>query len=338
MLTARTKINKVVVIRPGALGDVLAVRSVLRFFRDMFPAVELTLAAPGERGRFFERVGLADRVFDWDRGAFAWLFADEESEPPVSLRAAFAGADIVVAYQDFSEENALEAFERRLDRLAPAAGKVFCPSRPPEEHGQPIGEWLLRAAMGFCARYGFIKPEEADTSRWRDVRVAMERRSFPDLEQPYLVIHPGSGSASKNWPLENYASLAASLLDSGQGGAGALKTLLVTAGEADGDLGKQLAAMAPGTLLLNMPELENLAAVLAHARLYIGNDSGVSHLASAVCAGNGVAPANVTIFGPSDSVVWGPPGAIVLRAGRGMDELSPEAALLQIRGLLPEFS
>lgn len=337
MLTARTKIAKVVLIRHGALGDVLAVRSTLRYFKDTFPDAEVSLIAPEVKGRFFDREGWADRVHDWDRGAFSWLFTEEENEPPVSLQAAFGGSDIVISYQDFASPEAQERFEHRLDRLSPSAGKVFCPSRPPAGHEHPIGEWLLSAALGFCDRFG-LAPAPEDRSPWLAAKVAMARPSFPGLDEPYLVIHPGSGGTRKNWPVENFGLLAKLMQAAYRARAGTGLRIVATSGEADGDLGKRFLAEVPEAFLLEMPDLDCLAAVLAHARYYLGNDSGVSHLASAVCREDGIGPSCAAVFGPSEAAVWGPTGASMLFAGEGMDELSSETAFLQIQEWWREFT
>ncbi|MCD8138412.1 MAG: hypothetical protein LUE17_01300 [Planctomycetaceae bacterium] len=329
MLTAKSKIGKVVVIRPGALGDVLAVRSVIRFFKDAFPGVDITLLAPGERGRFLAREGWADRAFDYDRSAFAWLYTDGQDDPPAPLTAAFAGSDIILAYQDFADPAGQARFEARLDRLAPAAGKVYCPSRPTGHHSAPIGEWLLNAATGFCRAYGLIKPSDLHGENWAEARLSIdEPQAFPGLGQPYVVMHPGSGSGKKNWPVERFAALARMLLAAG--GGGAFTRLLVTAGEADGDVGERLVEAVPGALLLAGAALECLAGVLAYARLYVGNDSGVSHLAAAVTTPSGRGPVVATVFGPSDAAVWAPPGALVLDAGGNMAGLGAADAFQSI--------
>lgn len=61
----------------------------------------------------------------------------------------------------------------------------------------------------------------------------------------------------------------------------------------------------PDAPLLHAESLVELARSLAGARLYIGNDSGVSHLAAAVgCP-------TVVLFGPTDPRVWAPRGGHV---------------------------
>lgn len=351
MLLAKGKIAKIVILRSGALGDVLAVRSVIRFFKDAFPRAEICLVAPGERGRFFERDGWADHAYDSDRAAFSWLHTDGASPPPAALRAVFSAADIVVSYLDFPDHADLHRFEECLTTLAPAAGTIFCPSRPPDSlHGEgdaghdhdhdhndhdavPIDRWLLWAAMEFCRRYALLDAEALEAAGDADCRVTVPRPPAIAGMESYYVIHPGSGDKRKNWPVENYMELARLLrVASEQGGAPvAFRTLVATSGEADGDLGARLALAAPAGILWRGASLEDTAGVLAHAEWYIGNDSGITHLAASVKGDGGRRPKVAAIFGPSDPDVWAPPGALVLDAGSDMRGLDAAEAFLDLR-------
>ena len=96
----------------------------------------------------------------------------------------------------------------------------------------------------------------------------------------FAVIHPFSGSSAKNWPLLRFRELA-----------GRLPRVLWCAGPEE-DL--------PGAV--HFDDLYALACWLASARVYIGNDSGISHLAAAV------GTPTVALFGPSDPAVWAPRG------------------------------
>ncbi len=106
----------------------------------------------------------------------------------------------------------------------------------------------------------------------------------PAAPSDFAVIHPFSGSARKNWPLDRFRELAAQLPVPVRWCAGPEESL------ADA---------------IRMPDLYELGCWLASARLYIGNDSGITHLAAAV--GTPV----VAIFGPTDPAVWAPRGVNV---------------------------
>lgn len=104
-------------------------------------------------------------------------------------------------------------------------------------------------------------------------------RGFETEQREYIAIHPLSGSARKNWPLENFCDLARRL-----------------EGPVEWCAGENF----------RFDDLGKLAAWLAGARLYIGNDTGVTHLAAAL----GV-PA-IAIFTTSDPARWAPRGNVTV--------------------------
>ncbi len=98
----------------------------------------------------------------------------------------------------------------------------------------------------------------------------------------YAVIHPFSGSPRKNWPLDRFRALAARLR----------MPVRWCAGDDDPPLPEAV----------RLPDLGDLARFLAAARLYIGNDSGVTHLAAAV------GTPTLAIFTATDPRIWAPRG------------------------------
>ncbi len=327
-------VRNIVVIRPGALGDVLVTRGTLRFLRLAFPEARLTLLAPGERGRLFARYGWVDKTLDWESAECGWLFSGGERAPGERLAEAFAGAGLVLSFIDADDgrERAGEeedAFSARVRDVAPSAQHGRFPAKPRDGTEIPVGRWLLDAAATFCRERGLSREREFPVPA-----ACLGARFVIDAEAPdakRLVMHPGSGSAGKNWPVENFARLAAALLRMEDSrGERFFDGLTVTAGEADGALGERLYAAVPGSRLAPPGGLAALAAELACARGYIGNDSGVSHLASSVMTRRGRGPLLAVIFGPSDARVWAPPGALVLESGPKLAELSAEAAARRI--------
>jgi heptosyltransferase-3 len=109
--------------------------------------------------------------------------------------------------------------------------------------------------------------------------------------EDFAVIHPFSGSPKKNWPLSSFRELACQLERS--------LPVRWCAGPDD----------PPLDGAVRIDDLYELACWLAKARLYVGNDSGITHLAAAV--GTPV----IALFGPTDPEVWGPRGPNV-RVGR----------------------
>ncbi len=105
-----------------------------------------------------------------------------------------------------------------------------------------------------------------------------------------ILIHAGSGAAKKNWPIDRFAVLADALTAQG-------RSVEWIRGPAE----EQLHIPADARTL-QVSSVVTLARHLTGTALYIGNDSGVTHLAAA-CACKTIA-----IFGPTDPSVWAPHG------------------------------
>ncbi len=111
----------------------------------------------------------------------------------------------------------------------------------------------------------------------------------PVERRPTVVLHPFSGSPGKNWPYERFREL---------------ERWYPVEWAAEPDW-------------VRFENLMELARWMAGARVYVGNDSGITHLAAA--AGARV----IALFGPSDAGIWGPRGASVrIVRARSMAEIS----------------
>jgi heptosyltransferase-2 len=116
--------------------------------------------------------------------------------------------------------------------------------------------------------------------------------------EPMVAVHPGSGSEKKNWPVENFAAVARWVSDE------LAAQLVVVQGEADEHVVKKLTKHLeprPLTVAAGL-KLVELAAVLERCALFLGNDSGITHLAAAVGA-----PV-VAVFGSASPPIWEPRG------------------------------
>ena len=151
------------------------------------------------------------------------------------------------------------------------------------------------------------------------------------LARPLVAIHPGSGSKSKNWPLERWLQVQAEILRNRKVGH-----LLVIGGESDFPQLSRMrrAASSRQTVLTNLP-LPLLGSVLSRCSLFIGHDSGVSHLAAAAGA------RCLLIFGPTNPDVWAPANDAVevLRADDAqISSLETELVLGRMNEMLNDVS
>jgi len=123
-----------------------------------------------------------------------------------------------------------------------------------------------------------------------------------------VLVHVGSGSPTKNWPAGRFAEVIRALQ----------APVRLVVGEADSAAAAAVeAALSYKPPRLEHPPLDDLAARLAGCRAYLGNDSGVSHLAGLSGA------RTVVLFGPSDPRIWRPlgPDVHVLRFDTGTAEV-----------------
>lgn len=160
----------------------------------------------------------------------------------------------------------------------------------------PAEGWNLHAVDYYLAQVG---------ARTGGVPSLPVRRRRGD----YVAIHPFSGSLKKNWPLSMFRQLAAKLAP----------PVCFVAGPDE-----------PMADAHRFDDLWSLAEWLAGARLYIGNDSGISHLAAAV----GVPV--VSIFGPTSSNMWAPRGhqvQIVSSPDGNVESVTLEAVSIAVHSM-----
>ena len=136
-------------------------------------------------------------------------------------------------------------------------------------------------------------------------------------EGPILALGPAANWVGKVWPIERFANTANRLL--GADGPMAGGRLMILGGPEDVRSLDELKRAVPEERLIDLvgqADLLTAAACLAHARLFIGNDSGLMHLAAAV------GTPTLGLFGPSDDRLYGPwgPHARALRGPRAFEQ------------------
>ena len=232
-----------------------------------------------------------------------WLGGDAAPELVRALR-----ADAVLAFTDDLEIQA---------HLRPLASRLLARSPRPEP-GRHASTWLAEAARPLDVDPGVAPPPLVFDS---DERRAA-RSAAPTLSPGFLAVHPGSGARAKNWPPKRFAALART--------HAAGRPWLLVVGPADEEAAAPLRGV-PGCVPVHRLPLRVLGALLAQAGLFVGNDSGVSHLAAAAGA------PTVALFGPTDPAVWGPVGPAVETArspdgtmeGLGLDVVDAAARWLR---------
>ncbi len=145
---------------------------------------------------------------------------------------------------------------------------------------------------GLAALLG-LDPSAAAPRVWlSSAAVEQVNRALP-ADTPLLALAPGAHGVGKRWPADRFAQLAASLI--GPGGALANgRVALLGAPNETPEAAPTIAALEPGRVidLVGRTDAAQAAAWLARADLYVGNDSGLTHLAAAAGA------PTLALFGP----------------------------------------
>lgn len=289
---------RILIIRGGAIGDFILTLPAIHLLRENFPGVEIEILGYKHIVALAERRFYASATRSIEYAGMAGFFVpDSELDP--DLKSYFAGFQQVVSYlydpDGFFEGNLRRAGVKNLIQGSPHIDDSDHAARQLARPLQSLALFLEDAA----AR---LYPSEADREAARNFLQA--------CKQPVIALHPGSGSERKNWSVANWLELGDWLLTSGRAGS-----LLVVSGEADHERTAVLQSHwrgQPVTWATNLP-LPELAAIMGEVCLFVGHDSGISHLAAATGA-----PC-VLLFGPTDPDIWGPlnAGVTVLSAPGG---------------------
>ncbi|NQT20346.1 MAG: glycosyltransferase family 9 protein [Planctomycetes bacterium] len=267
--------HRILIIRPGARGDFVLSLPVVAGLREQCPHARIEVLARGGVASLAD--GIAHKTGNLDTfvvagagGSFQYLdsfdliitWSASPSSPYVTE--GFGGEAVVLPATPVSG----------------VAASLFFFERVPQLRGV---EWRP-------ARVCIAAAEAAEADR-------LLANIGLDPARGALAVHPGSGARHKCWPAEHFARVIDSLLNAG-------RQVLMLQGEADAQaVTETMRLLAPDRLpvLRHLP-LRILAAVLHRCGHYLGNDSGVSHLAAAAGADCTV------VFGPTDPAVWSPAG------------------------------
>ena len=277
---------RVLVVRAGALGDLLLLRRAIAALSAA--GHEPWLIAP-DAGRALLGPGPSEvrDLVSWEGVEMAALLRGTLAESHLGSRLSTTDAAIVFS----RSSDAIDAVRTRVPRVL---------TRDPSPADGHASLWLAEPTRDLGADPSPTPPDLVSTAQ----ELAEARPWVDRLGPGFLALHPGSGAPAKNWPAERFAELAKWL-------AGERPWLLVE-GPADEEAAGPLRANPRAVTASGLPA-RVLGAILAQAGLYVGNDSGVTHLAAAFGA------PTLALFGPTDPAVWSPVGRFVAVA-RSPDE------------------
>jgi len=293
--------NKILVIRGGAIGDFILTLPALAALRTHFPETRIEVLGYPHIAQLAVLGGFADAVRSIEARALAGFFA-RHGQLDKTLQTYFSEFAIIVSYL-YDPDGIFQENIRRATK----AQFIAAPHRPDELA-------TLHATEAFLSPLERLAIFNADSSP----RLLSGSKRREDL----LAVHAGSGSEKKNWPERNWAELLLRIANET-----AWRVLLV-GGEAEQGKLDRLASEFPRERLQvarSLP-LAELATHLAGCTLFVGHDSGITHLAAAV--GTPV----IALWGESNEAVWRPKGEAV-RLLHGIENLDAETVWRELNKL-----
>ena len=301
--------GKILVVRGGAIGDFVLTLPVFGALRGQFPKARLEVLGYAHAAALAQAGGLVDAVRSIEARALAGFFA-KDGALDEDLRDYFAGFAVVISYL-YDPDGVFEANVARCSKAQFIAG----PHRPNDRAGIHATEVFLKP----LERLAVFAPDATPCLR---LSTEQSELSVRHSKANSLAVHPGSGSERKNWPEKKWAETLAQMLREERS-----KCLLI-GGEAEGERVLRLASALPRKqteVLQNLPLVE-VARRLVHCDLFVGHDSGISHLAAAIGL-----PA-IILWGDSVEAVWRPKGGrvVLIKSEGGLEAIAPAQLLAAI--------
>jgi heptosyltransferase-3 len=293
--------DRILVIRGGAIGDFVLTLPAIKLLRDGFPQARIEILGQPHIIALAEKRFYADAIRSLEDGSLARFFA-RDAALPAELTDYFGSFDLIVSYlfdpdrvfQDNLTRCGIKMLISGLPKLSGHEHAALQLARPLEQIGLHLKDSAAR-----------IYPTEEDRE--------FAQNNLGNSGKPIIALHPGSGSETKNWPIVKWEKLGEHFFSTA-------RAVLVVGGEADDERLRLLESAwndKPVRFAKSLA-LPHLAALLEDS-VFIGHDSGISHLAAAAGA------RCILLFGPTDPAVWAPANenVTVLRApDRNLDSLT----------------
>jgi ADP-heptose:LPS heptosyltransferase len=293
--------RNVLIFHLGALGDFVLSWPLALALGRVFAQSRVIYVTHGQKGQLAER---ALRLESADVESIGWhgLFSDNAAGLSPRAMSLISGAHAIYTFVPPTP-----VWLANVNRINPQAKIVVIEPRPTTGFEGHISDWLL----------GQLREHAVERAATEQILRSIAERGIGRVNRATdskpVVIHPGSGSPEKCWPIENYMELATRLRDGG-------RSVRFILGEVEQERwpADRINALAASAEVRRPQTYAELLNELAGAGIFVGNDSGPGHLAGII----GVA--TISIFGSaSDPTRWKPlgPGVRVLQ-GRPIDQIT----------------
>jgi len=305
---AARKMHRGLILQPGAIGDCILTLPLVGFMKDSLGLGAIDILGHAEYVGILPGRSRTDGIRSIESVDLHRLFVEAKTfdlpdgDPLIN---AFADYSWIVTFLGEPDSS----FEQNLiftANCSHSAAVVALATKPPKKYSGHISDFHIEqfAAQSDMSLEphrtrlddALITAAEADTRRGRELL----NETGIEFPENVVVIHPGSGGLEKCWHIENFLSLAEEL-----GRRGREVVFLLGPAESERYDKKTLARIAGSARYLKDLSLTQVLQVLNCADSFVGNDSGITHLAA------GLGTKTIAVFGPTDPGMYRPIGPSV---------------------------
>jgi ADP-heptose:LPS heptosyltransferase len=322
------EMKSVLLFRLGGLGDLMITFPAIFLLREKLSSSLLTLVCREEYGLILKETGVVDEIVSLNHRQLIPLFS---SPPyPEELSNWLEGFSLVLGWMQ--KENSL-AHQDLCNFLSTKRCRFFV--HDPDYQGS-ISKYFFGKTLEYLTgiegpgssfsdytRLPISSNQRKAGLRLLGKELSRYRRKGVEKRPKIVVVHPGSGSKSKRWPLENFMEIIHQF--GRKGYRGALVTGYAEA-ELENKLKKQI--LPKNWVWLRNPPLVKLSGLLSASSLYLGNDSGITHLAAS--CGTKV----IALFQNDLESTWRPYGRVTVLSGESLSDISSASVWEKMNSLL----
>ncbi len=285
---------QILVLHPGALGDTILSLPALRVLKKRFPEGQVTFAGNTDYASVVAG-GYAERLTSLSSIPLHLLYQPEP--PSESAAQVWNYYDRIVSWTGHGSRE----FSENLYSFHPNV--LVASWRPEPGETRHVSRIFVESLYSWIPVQDVVEPAQISLSagfrlmgeQWLAKR-GWSRSDF------IVALHPGAGAPGKRWHWRNFHALAARLLQIRS------SRILVVEGPAEPMCGQRVAEGLDPLRVQTARDipLGLLAALLESCGLFVGNDSGIAHMAA------GLGTPSVVLFGPTEPTHWSPLGPLVL--------------------------
>lgn len=278
---------KLLIIRPSALGDTLMLMPAIA---QLMGSTEIVLVARAPAVDIMSPY--VKRVIDYEGSGWHRLFLER---PGVDHAFAIPEADCAVAF--LSDPDGI--VKKNLKTTLPRTSLHFFPAFPPEESNLHAAFYLAQ-----CLKKAGMPVDPAKCLEEAGRR-ALLKGGGQAIQNKRIVFHPGSGGRGKNYPPEFWLQMIGEVTNRFPSPSYSRSIILL--GPAEEKLLPFFKRQVGGERaeIFFALELEQLQSILSQAPLYVGHDSGITHLAAML------GTPTIALFKNSSVQQWRPLGPAV---------------------------